>query len=148
MHKKAASEWISYVLLTGFVVAIAAFLFVWMTGFASEKAVEIKGRVFDTELCGSVAASITACNISQNLYINVTNRGDIRISQLIFRLENNTGYVFNETNTTIKPKNTKSFNFTQIKVNNTTAEVVPATIKEEFLVVCTEKKAAAEIRSC
>jgi len=148
MDKKAASVWISYVLLVGFAVAMAAFMYSWMSGYTSEKTVEIKERVYNSELCNSVAASITACNISQNLYINVTNRGDIRISQLIFRLENSSDYVFQEINTTIKPQGTKSFNFTQMKVVNATAEVVPAAVKEKFLIVCTEKKASAGVASC
>jgi len=148
MNKKSQDAWISYVLLVGFTVAIAAFMYQWMTGFSTDKTIEIKERVYNSELCGSIAASMTACNSSQTLNINVTNRGDIRINQLIFRLENTTGYIFPEYNVTIKPQATKSFNFTQMKVANTTPEVVPATIKDKFLIVCSEKKASAVIVNC
>ncbi|MEM4337125.1 MAG: hypothetical protein QXG86_03920 [Candidatus Woesearchaeota archaeon] len=148
MHKKAEGSWISYVLLVGFVVALGAFLYGWMSDFSSEKTIEIKERVYNSELCDSIATSINACNISQTLYINVTNRGDIRITHLIFRLENTTDFLFQEVNTTIKPRNTKIFNFTNIKIENSTPEVIPATTKEGFLIICTEKKAKTQVRSC
>ena len=145
MNKKAVHVWISYVILIGFVVALAAFLYTWMIDYSSEKSLEIKERVYDTELCDSIAASMTACNISQTLYINVTNRGDIRINQLVFRLENDNGYVFEEINTTIKPKNTKNFSFSNVKFTNVAVGVVPATFKDNAIIICTEKEAKAEL---
>ena len=79
MNRKAASVWISYVLLMGFVVALAAFVYIWMTGYTTESTQDIKERVFNSEMCDLMGVSVDACinsSASQNLYINVTNRGD------------------------------------------------------------------------
>ena len=148
MNKRGADVWISYVLLVGFTVALAAFIYSWMTGFSIEKTTEIKERIYDADICGSVAISINACNSSQTLYINITNRGDIRINQLIFRLDNGTDYTSFEINTTIKPQNSETFNFTNVKIINATPDVVPATFKDKYDVVCTDKKAMSAVANC
>jgi len=152
MNKRGADAWISYVLLVGFTVALAAFMYSWMTGFSSDKSIEIKERVYNVELCDSLSVSVTACNVSsQALNINVTNRGDIRINQLIFRQYsiNGTDYFFTEKNITIKPGNTESFSNFPNNITNVIVDVIPATIKDKFLIVCTERKAmASNIASC
>ncbi len=161
MRRKAISPLIGYVLLVGFVVALAAFVFSWMSGFSEDSTSDIKERVFDAELCDSMGVSVIACinsSTSQNLYINVTNRGDLRTTKLIFRfiqLRNTSiqDLLVSEINTTIKPQNTKNFSAEQLtlswEVNDQTqVEVVPATEKEDFLIVCDERKGEAVFENC
>jgi len=161
MNKKAESLWISYVLLVAFVVALSAFTYSWMTAYTSDTSEEIKERVFNSELCDSLGVSVTAClntSTSQDLYINVTNRGDLRITKLIFRLIQTSGSSVSdmhviEIDSVIKPQGTKSFAAAQLNLtfevgNGTLAEVVPVTEKEGFLIVCSSRKGEAFFRKC
>ena len=161
MRKKGVSLWISYVLLIGFVVALAAFVYVWMTGYTTKSVADVKERVFNNELCDSIGVSVVGCSstsTSQNLYINVTNRGDLRITGLVFRFLQLSGTAVQnifavEVDRVIKPQDTKIFNATQLNLtwivnNETKVEVVPETEKDSILVVCNDKKGEAFFRSC
>lgn len=156
-NKKAISLWISFVLLTAFVVLISAFMYDWMTGFTKETTISIKKRTENTELCNLVSVSIDeAClNISttpKSLYINITNRNDLRVRQLIFRLYKDfksTEIETTEINVTIKPQFKKELVINTTLSNVSYLDVIPATIKEETLHVCTDRKAVIEsVSSC
>ena len=161
MRKKGVSEWVSYVLLTGFVVVLAAFVYSWMTSYTTQTTSDVKERVFNSELCDLMGVSVNACintSTSQSLYINVTNRGDLRTTRLVFRFLQLNGTSIQdmydiETDSIVKPQYTKSFNATMLNLtwlvnSGTKVEVVPATEKEGFLVVCSEKKGEAYFHSC
>lgn len=161
MKKKAISEWVSYVLLTAFVVAMAAFVYMWMTNYTSETTSDVKDRVYNTELCDSMGVSVDAClntTTSQSLYINVTNRGDLRTTKIIVRfLQTANSSLTNlydvELDTVIKPQYSRTFNTTLLNLtwtanSDTLVEVVPATEKEGFLVVCNDRKGEAYFKVC
>jgi len=157
MRKKAASEWISYVLLIGFTVALAAFVYSWMTGYTSNSVQEVKERIYNSDLCDSIGVSVTAClnsSSSQTLYINVTNRGDLRITKLLFRFFQSEMPVSDaEFDSVINPQHSKNFSASQVNltgaVNSTTkVQVVPETTKDNLLVVCSDKKGEAYFRNC
>jgi hypothetical protein len=161
MRKKAVSEWISYVLLTGFVVVLAAFIYSWMTGYTTETTADVKERVFNSELCDIISISVTACinsSTSQSLYINVTNRGDLRTTKLIFRfLQLSNTSIQNlydaEIDTVIKPQYSKNISATQLNLtwvvnSNTKVDVVPAMQKDDVLVVCNDRKGEAYFENC
>lgn len=161
MKKNAVSPWISYVLLIAFVVALGAFVYNWLTDYSVRSVADVKERVFNSELCDLSGVSVEAClnsSTSQDLYINVTNRGDLRIDKLIFRFLKTSGssvediYVF-ELDSVIKPQFTKSFkavdlNLTMDVDSNTTIEVVPGKVQENILVICDDKKGEAYFRNC
>jgi len=157
IRKKAASEWISYVLLIGFTVALAAFVYAWMTGYTTKSVTDVKERVYNSDLCDSLGVSAIAClnsSSSQNLYINVTNRGDLRITKLLFRFFQSEMPVSDiEIDTIIKPQQTKSFNASQLNItgqlnSSFRVDVVPETEKEKVLVVCKDKKGEAYFKNC
>jgi len=157
MEKKAMSEWISYVLLVGFTVALAAFVYVWMTGYTSQSAQSVKERAYDSDLCDSLGVSVAACmnsSPSQNLYINVTNRGDLRITKLTFRFFQSEMPVSEiEIDSIINPQHTKNFsisqvNFTGVVNGSIKVEVIPETSKDNILVVCREKAGDSYFSKC
>lgn len=162
MNKKAVSPWIAYVLLIGFVVALSAFVYSWMTGYTEDTANDVKERNYNTEICDLMGISVVACinaSTSQDLYINVTNRGDLRTTKLIFRvlqLSNTTvSDIFDiEIDSIIKPGSTKNFSAAQLNLTgrpvngNTKVEVVPGTVKEDFLVICSDRKGEAFFGNC
>ena len=161
MNKKSVSEWLSYVLLTAFVVALAAFVYMWMTNYTIQTTTDVKERVYNSELCDSMGVSIEAClntTASQSLYINVTNRGDLRITKIVVRfLQTANSSITNlydiELDSVIKPQYSRIFNNTQLSLNwtanpDTKVEVVPETEKEGFLIVCNDRKGETYFKTC
>ena len=161
MNKKSVSEWISYVLLTAFVVALAAFVYIWMVNYTTETTIDVKERVYNSELCDSMGVSVGAClntTTSQSLYINVTNRGDLRITKIVVRFlqtaNSSVSTLYDiEFDSVIKPQDSRIFNNTQLNLNwtanqDTKVEVVPETEKEDFLIVCNDRKGEAYFRAC
>ena len=87
MKKRGVSIYISWILLMSFVIIISVIMFNFMKGFAEGHAENIKERAISSIECDSVAVTIdNACQNTQNLYINITNRGDIKVNRLLFRL--------------------------------------------------------------
>ena len=84
--KRGVSIYISWILVMVFVVILSTLMFNFMRGYAERSSQEIKERALTTLECDVVAVTIDyACQNTQNLYINVTNRGDINIKGLLFR---------------------------------------------------------------
>ncbi len=161
MNKKAVSPWIAYVLLIGFVVALGAFVYSWVSGYAGDATVDIKERTYNSELCESLGVSVTACinsSTSQDLYINVTNRGDLRETKLIFNFlkmsGNSVSEIYSiEVNTSLKPQYSKIFdaediNLTWTPDTSTLVEVVPGTEKDDFEIICSERAGEASFENC
>ena len=88
----------------------------------------------------------------KSLYINITNRNDLRVRQLIFRLYKDfegSEIETQEINITIKPQFKKELILNTTLSNVSYLDVVPATTKEETLHVCTDRKSMIEsISSC
>jgi len=157
INKKAVSLWLSFILLTAFLVALSAFMFKWMTEFTTESTISVKERAENSELCNLISASIdevcfNTTTSPKSLYINITNRNDLRIRQLIFRLYKDLSgseIETKEVNVTIKPQYKKSLTINTTLSNITYVEVIPATIKDETLHLCTDRKATFEsIKNC
>ena len=85
--KKGISVYVSWVLVMAFVVGLSAFMFTFMRGYAETSAEQIKERALISLECDAVALTIdSACQNTQNLYIHITNRGDISIDGMLFRM--------------------------------------------------------------
>ena len=149
MNKKGVSLWIEFVLLMGFAVALSIFLNNWMRDYTLKTTETIKERNYNTALCDGVAISIdAACQGNStpiNLYINVTNRGNLRITKQILRIYNNITTLANweviENTRLIRPGR-------MMRISNTSSldyvgyiEAVPVTEKGDLEIVCAEKKA-------
>lgn len=147
--KKGEYAWLSFVLLIAFAVGLSVLLFNWMSGFASDSSSDIKQRVITTELCDNLAISLDVCknqSSPQNLYINVTNRGDIRVNQLFFHIQKPNGdFQVVEINSSIRPGRMERFNSTDLNVTFDTnyTEVTPSTFRDNFVITCSGRKAVA-----
>lgn len=149
MNKRGVSLWIEFVLLMGFAVALSIFLNDWMRDYTTNTAETIVERHYNTELCDGIAVSIdAACQANStpiNLYINVTNRGNLRITKQIVRIYDNITTLANweviENTQLIRPGRMK-------RISNISSldyigyiESVPVTEKGDLEIVCSEKKA-------
>ncbi|MFH1182628.1 MAG: hypothetical protein V1702_06745 [Candidatus Woesearchaeota archaeon] len=85
--KKGIEAWISWVLIIGFSIAVGALVMRFMTGFATGTVEEMIERDNQQKLCDSAAISVKAiCQNTQVLNINVSNNGNLRIEELLFRM--------------------------------------------------------------
>ncbi len=157
MNKKGVSLWIEFVLLMGFAVALSIFLNNWMKDYTTETTQNIKDRHYSTELCDSVAVSIDgACQANStpiNLYINVTNRGNLRITKQILRIYDNLTTLANweviESTQIIKPARMKRISNISSLDSVGYIELVPVTAKGDLEIVCPEKKAMiSNVKNC
>ena len=84
--KRGLSVYISWVLVMAFVVGLSAFMFTFMRGYAETTAEQIKERALGSIECDAISLTIdSACQNTQNLYITITNRGDIALDGMLFR---------------------------------------------------------------
>lgn len=149
MNKKGVSLWIEFVLLMGFAVVLSVFLNDWMRDYTTETAQDMKERHYDTEMCTGIAISIDyACHANStpiNLNINVTNRGDLRITKQIIRIYDNATTLENwevlENSKLIKPTRMKVISNTSSLDTIGYIEIVPVTKKGDLEIPCPEKKA-------
>ena len=85
--KKGIQAWISWVLIVGFSIAIGALVMRFMTGFATGTVEEMIERDNQQKLCDSASISVRGiCQNTQVLNINVSNNGNLRIDELLFRM--------------------------------------------------------------
>lgn len=149
MNKKGVSLWIEFVLLMGFAVVLSVFLNDWMRSYTVETAQDVKERHYNTELCDEIAISIDdACQANTtpiNLYINITNRGNLRVTRQIIRVYDNITTLANweviENTAMIKPERMKRISNTSSLDSVDYIEAVPVTEKGDLEIVCSEKKA-------
>lgn len=86
MKKRGVSVYVSWILVVSFVVILSVFMFNFMRNYAESSTENIKERALTSIECDSVAVTIdSACQNTQDLYINVTNRGDITVKGILFR---------------------------------------------------------------
>ena len=140
LKKRGVSVWVSWVLLLAFMVILSAFMYNWIYGYTEESTEEMKKRVENTETCESLAMTVdNVCQDSQILYINITNRGNINLNQIIFRL-----YDFEEMVTTSKKNITVRPNAEEevrvlksIVVNE--LDAIPVVITTDQIIICRNK---------
>jgi hypothetical protein len=85
--KKAIAAWISWVLLVGFTVAIGMLVMRFMTGYAHKTMEELVERDNQIGLCDAASVNVKdICQNTQVLNINVSNNGNLRVDELLFRM--------------------------------------------------------------
>jgi len=83
--KKAVAIWMSWVLLTAFMVALSTFMYDWIINYSESSAEDIDAT-YRGESCSETAMKISGCQDSENLKLEIENKGNLKITGLIFRL--------------------------------------------------------------
>ncbi len=151
MNKRGVDIWVSWVLITAFAVVLGTMMYYWMTSYTQGTTTDMTNRVSTEQGCDAVAISIdSACKNAQHLYINLTNRKDRTVDNIIVRAFNTTtsDLAVNETNLTLRPGKTKEINVTVSISNTNYVEVVPGSIDGELVFSCPDKKATANVATC
>lgn len=147
-NKKAISEWVSWVLLVAFMVAMGAFMYSYFTDYASSEGEKIRSVVYDTALCENVRINIDfVCqdvNNTQNLYINCTNKGQREINQVIINLYDlygNSQSVHKDIR--IEPQRKKEVTILKQYIQQK-IEVIPVVYEGEEKVICSQRMVQTE----
>jgi len=156
MSKKGISQWMSFVLITAFAVVLSVFMYDWMTGYSSDVTDDIKEDSYDTDICNSVAVSIDdACfdgtGTPKLLNTNITNRHDLRVTKLLFRLYKDTSvsdFEITELDIGVRPKLTREVSVNTTLSDVTYVEVIPGTEKKGFDQLCSNRIATADVVPC
>ncbi|HII72235.1 TPA: hypothetical protein HA265_05770 [Candidatus Woesearchaeota archaeon] len=149
--KRAASAYISWILIMAFVVALSAFMYSFMTDYTKETTKDVKKQVYNTDECRTVSLNIiSACISSQLLNITIQNTNYIRIDGLDFRIYDS-GRVpvhTNQTNITMNPNRVKPLTLDTGTTSVGFVEVVPRIYKEDLEIICGDRKAQADVTPC
>jgi hypothetical protein len=145
--KKAVSQWLSWILLTAFMVVLSVVVYDWYINYTKESITTMKQAVYNTDDCTSITMCLKLVNSTQDLNINITNNGYITIDRLFVRVYNSTDdFVQFEYNTTLKPDRTRNYIFNSTNVNYTGmgnvtyVEAVPIIVKDDLTVICSSRQ--------
>ncbi len=144
--KKAISIWLSWILLTAFMVVLSVVVYEWYINYTKESIVSMKQTVYNTDECTSISVCLKVLNTTQDLNINVTNNGYIKVDRLFIRVYNSTDFKQFEYNTTLKPDRTRNYIFNSTNGNYTAmtnadyVEVVPIIVKDDLTVICSSRQ--------
>lgn len=148
MNKKGIEIWISWILMIGLTVALSVVLYSWYIS-TTESAVKTMQYVYDRSECTNVAIMIEACNESQHLNINITNKLYTAVDEIIFRVHYTDLSVSTQNiSTSIKPGQKEDF---RIPANKTVTEVeaLPVISTADFRIICSSRSARYDnINSC
>jgi hypothetical protein len=145
MNKRGISVWISWVLIIAFMTIIAAFMFGWTSSFTAQSTGRLK-EVYDTVDCNFVTISIDSiCQNTQTLNMNITNRKNIDVDKLIFRIYDIYGNPeAKEVDVYITHGKINTEHVTIIKQGVTSIlEAVPIIVKDNKRIICDERKITA-----
>lgn len=151
LNKKGISIWISWVLIIAFMAILAVFMFNWTSSFTTSQTDRLK-EVYNSVDCNFVTISIDGiCQNTQILNMNVTNRKNIDVDMLIFRIYDIYGNPeAKEIEKFIRHGKTNTETVKVIKQGITSiTEVVPVVIKDNKKIICDERKITANnIKFC
>jgi len=145
--KKGVSMWLSWVLLMVFVVILSVVIFDWMKGYTESSSSEMTKRVFNAEKCSFISISVSEIveKNPQTLNIKVTNRNNLRINQIIFRLYSTDNKVYvDDLNITLLPNQTKTV---ELQKNGTieAMDLIPVRFEQEYTIVCRDRMVRIKI---
>ena len=149
--KKGISIWISWVLIIAFMAILAIFMFSWTSNFADSHTDRLK-EVYNSVDCNFVTISIdTICQNTQTLNMNITNRKNIDIDKLIFRIYDIYGNPeAKEVDVFIRHGKANTEKVKVIKQGVTSiVELIPVVIKDNNKIICEDLEIKAKnIRFC
>ncbi|MBN2454194.1 hypothetical protein JXB11_01475 [Candidatus Woesearchaeota archaeon] len=86
-NKKGLAVWVSWVLVVGMAVVLGTFFFNFIRGLAESSVEELIERNGQSEICDAIAIRVdNICQNTQTLNINVSNNGNLRVDELLFRM--------------------------------------------------------------
>jgi hypothetical protein len=138
--KRGASVWISWVLITVFMVSLGAFIYKWSASYAADSAQDVEDRAFRAE-CEFVAIEITyACQRTNGIDITIVNKKDVKVDKVIFSFFNVFGNA--ESREQVRSIATgEERDFFIIKEGTiSTIKATPSVLKKERWIVCSEKE--------
>jgi len=146
--KKAVAIWMSWVLLTAFMVALSAFMYNWIAGYSESSAEDI-AATYGQGSCSSAAIEVSGCQESERLILEINNKGNLKIDKIIFRLYDLYGNIESKE----KDVNVKAGKTKDIKVLKQGTiqilESVPVLVKDGDKIVCRDKMHTLEnITTC
>lgn len=148
--KRGVALWLSWVLMVAFLVSISVFMFSWTNNYTKSQVGRLQ-EISDTSECQFLGISIdSSCQDNSILEVNVTNRNNYEIDQLVFNVYD-IHFLSIQTkvlNVSIKPGKTGHFEL--IKQGTTRQfEVTPVFFTDENIIHCNEKTARmTNIRFC
>jgi hypothetical protein len=150
MNRKAIDIWVSWILLMALTITLGAFMYSWITQTA-ETTTESFQLVYDRTECENIAISIEACNQTQTLYINVSNKQLLTVDGLIFRVHYSDSTI-NTTDVRVKLEPGQKKDYT-VGFNSTKTlaglEAVPFIQTGDLRIVCSSRLARLDsINSC
>ena len=139
-NKKGVSLYISWILLMLLIISLSAIMYNWYNSRAKKSADILKEQSTE-DICNKVGILIEElCQNTQTLNINISNRKDIKINQLIFGLIDI--YKDPETkkvNVTIYPGDTEQIEL--IKQGTLyQVDVIPVVVVDGITNICTNSK--------
>ena len=149
--KKGVSAYVSWILIMAFVVVLSAFMYSFMVSYTEDTTDDVKKQVYNTDECRSVSVNIvTGCLSSQTLNITVQNTDYIRIDGMDFRVYDLSKRPLhtNRTNITMNPNRIKQIEIDTGATNVGFVEIIPIVYKDDLEILCSEKKAQADIVAC
>ena len=144
--KKGVTPWISWLILTVFVISLGGFVSLWMKEQVTDSVDNAKRAIYNSEDCEKLAIDIREAVLknSQTLNMKVINTYDVRVDQLAFTLYDANNGILNASaiNITIRPNENKTV---EIGTNQTIAfvKVIPVYFRDKgrddlIRVVCSE----------
>ncbi|GEM_PF-1895464 len=139
-NKKGIEVWISWVLITAFMIVLGVIVYRWSTSYATSSASDVETRAGKAE-CDAVALQITAaCQLDNVIYVDIANRKDLKIDKVIFGLYDIFGN--GESREKIFTLDVgKTINVEVLKQGTiSTISAIPAIYKSSKWIVCPEKE--------
>jgi flagellin-like protein len=153
MNKKGISPLISTVLLIGFAVALAAIVFTWGQSFTKETAERTQqstrtALICSTELDFDISNVKCTSGVLEN--VQITNKGNIEIRALKFRVKNANGdvkiYDFNSVDDRLEPFGIKTYSTAFDVSDPEMVEAIAIIDIDNEDVVCSQRVVGSKIR--
>ena len=146
-NKKADFIWISWVLLMAFAVAMSAAMYNWIFGYTKSSTEDIQNRALNSQDCSYIGISVDSyCQDTKNIYLDITNRNSLKIDRVLVRMFDVYNDPVSETKEVrfiLEPGKTSKLTVPKNGLVKT-IELVPATIKDNTEIVCTNRVTKAD----
>ncbi|RMF55007.1 hypothetical protein D6745_03425 [Candidatus Woesearchaeota archaeon] len=142
--KKRGFIWINWILIVAFTITLGTFVAKWLIGFTKERTSEFQERTMNPSFCQDTGVSLDEiCQNPQTLNIKVTNRKELEVSKLLFRVFDIYGNpATREKNVSLYPGDVERL---VILKQGTTkkVEIIPFTKKNLKNIMCSESSVTA-----
>ena len=141
---KRGLMWISWILIVAFTITLGTFVAKWMTDFTKDQTSEFQDRTMNPSFCQDTGVSLDEiCQNPQTLNIKITNRKELKVNKLLFRVFDIYGNpATREKNVSMSPGDVERL---VILKQGTTekVEIIPFTNKNLNDIMCPESSVTA-----